>query len=58
MSGAKEEPRTAAAIESRRAGIATMIERVDQALQQMRREHATTKPASAARHSRTRPSLR
>ena len=51
MSGAKEEPRTAAAIEPRRAGIATMIERVDQALQQMRREHATITPASAARRA-------
>lgn len=51
MSGAKEEPRTAAAIESWRAGIATMIERVDQALQQMRREHATITPASAARRA-------
>jgi hypothetical protein len=51
MSDAKEEPRTAAAIEPRRAGIATMIERVDQALQQMRCEHATITLASAARRA-------
>lgn len=51
MTTTGEEPRTAAAIESRRAGIAAMIQRVDQALQQMRREHATITTASAARRA-------
>jgi chromosome segregation ATPase len=51
MTTTGEDPRTAAAIESRRASIAAMIQRVDQALQQMRREHATITPASAARRA-------
>jgi uncharacterized protein DUF6262 len=52
MTSAREEPRTAAAIESRRAGIATMIQRVELALQQMRREHSAVTPAGAARRAR------
>jgi chromosome segregation ATPase len=51
MTATREGPRTAAAIESRRAGIAAMIQRVDQALQQMRREHATVTPAAAGRRA-------
>jgi chromosome segregation ATPase len=45
------EPQTAAAIESRRASIAAMIQRVDRALQQMRREHAAVTAAAVARRA-------
>jgi chromosome segregation ATPase len=42
-------PQTAAAIQARRAGIAAMIQRVDRALQQMRRDHATVSVAAVSR---------
>jgi chromosome segregation ATPase len=45
------EPQTAAAIESRRAAIAAMLGRVDQALQQMSREHAAVTAAAVARRA-------
>lgn len=51
MTAGAGEPQTAAAIESRRAAIAAMLGRVDQALQQMRREHAAVTPAAAARRA-------
>jgi predicted nucleic acid-binding Zn-ribbon protein len=51
MTARAGEPQTAAAIESRRAAIAAMIQRVDQALQQMRREHAPVTPAAVARRT-------
>ncbi len=52
MTAGAGEPQTAAAIESRRAAIAAMLGRVDQALQQMRREHAAVTAAAAARRAR------
>jgi chromosome segregation ATPase len=51
MTAAEEESRTAAAIESRRAAIAAMIQRVDRAVQQMRREHAAVTAAAVARRA-------
>jgi hypothetical protein len=51
MTPTQQEPRTAAAIESRRASIAAMTRRVDRALQQMRREHATVTAAAVARRA-------
>lgn len=51
MTTTEEESRTAAAIESRRASIAAMIQRVDRALQQMRREHAAVTAAAVTRRA-------
>lgn len=45
------KPQTAAAIQARRAAIAAMIQRVDQALQQMRRERATISVAAVSRRA-------
>lgn len=44
-------PRTAAATQARRASIAAMIQRVDRALQQMRRERAAVTSAAVARRA-------
>jgi TolA-binding protein len=44
-----EAARTAAATQARRAGIASMIQRVDRALPQMRRERAAITSAAVAR---------
>jgi chromosome segregation ATPase len=46
-----EAARTAAATEARRAGIAAMIQRVDRALKQMRRERAAITSAAVARRA-------
>jgi chromosome segregation ATPase len=46
-----EAARTAAATQARRAGIAAMIQRVDRALQQMRRERAAITFAAVARRA-------
>jgi len=43
--------RTAAAIQARQSGIAAMIQRVDQALRQMRREQAAVSFAAVARRA-------
>jgi hypothetical protein len=51
MTARAGEPQTAAAIESRRTAIAAMIGRVDQAVRQMRREHAAVTPAAVARRA-------
>jgi hypothetical protein len=51
MTGKDGERQKAAAIESRRAVIAAMIQRVDRALQQMRREHATVSVAALSRRA-------
>ncbi len=42
---------TAAATQARRASIAAMVQRVDRALQQMRREHAAVSAAAVARRA-------
>jgi hypothetical protein len=47
----REAARTAAATQARRAGIAAMIQRVDRALQQMRRERAAITSAAVARRA-------
>jgi chromosome segregation ATPase len=46
-----EATRTAAATQARRVGIAAMIQRVDRALQQMRRERAAITSAAVARRA-------
>jgi hypothetical protein len=51
MTGKEEEPQTAAAIRARRSGIAAMIQRVDRALQQMRRERAVISVAGVSRRA-------
>ena len=52
MTAQDSEPaRTAAATQARRAGIAAMIQRVDRALQQMRRERAPITSAAVARRA-------
>jgi predicted nucleic acid-binding Zn-ribbon protein len=51
MTAKDGEPQTAAAITARRASIAAMVQRVDRALQQMRREHAAVSVAALSRRA-------
>ena len=51
MTAKDGRPQIAAAIESRRASIAAMVQRVDRALQQIRREHAVVSVAAVSRRA-------
>jgi chromosome segregation ATPase len=51
MTAQDREPQTAAAIQARRTSIAAMVQRVDRALQQMRRERATVSVAAVSRRA-------
>ena len=51
MTATDEAPQTAAAIQARRASIAAMVQRVDRALQQMRRERAAISVAAVSRRA-------
>ena len=51
MTAKDDTPQTAAALQARRASIATMIQRVDRALQQMRRERAVISVAAVSRRA-------